>query len=899
MKNWLVGGIIAVVALSSLGLYLTGTNPLTIVGLGQLGNGEICDSHDDCASQSCSLDYQEIEVWGPHDCHFSDFPACPDDGVTHCEYGDYHPNTGEWRVWRTMAPGEQPTGVVSGDYCYQHVFARVCVGSYCGDGITQSPQEDCDPGSPESMYSTCVLNGKPGFRTCSDGCTWGMCDVSSAECVPGEFRDCGKCGTEVCNDYGLWAGVCENQGVCQPGTSKTSYSDEGCPHTVTCSNQCTWPTVSDECSPDESTTSGCGGGQYKECGDNCQWESCQSIPGCSQGATETCGLCGTRTCNDRYCVSQSQWTRYCYTYGYRWGECLNQGVCDPGTTMTSYSDEGWPHEITCNSGCQWNPTPTDECSVGEKQGCTAYDGRLGNKYCENGDWSSCVPESECVPNSIESCGNCGTKVCSSLGTWGTCSGQGNCAPGQTRSVNSAQGCSHQIICKQDCSWPSTPVDQCMAGSTRLCNVDGVPGDEICNNVCMWGGCDISGECVPGDQKDCGECGIQDCNDQGVWGECYPDPNWQNICAENYVCARGNSYDCVLADAELMLTVDPDGYSVGQQFEIPVVVNIEGVDPSGFSVKGDIYRKDPIQGGSTGSAIKSYTGLTNSQGETELIYSISTKGDYVIEVVATKGSGMSQIRKEVMRDVYVITATHLDWEYEPVFYINNEVVFTIKAKDETESLLDVNLWVDAVDDYGSIYEAQIQKTSKGIYQVKFPAFPDETDLVVTAHFLGPNMNVAETEVKDFVVKTGVILIDHNIPSMTKVGKQITLELRPYTPDRDFVELNPNDEIKIWVEIEDGTSQNLQLSETGITTKKYSTSFTPSQVSGYYFKIKINKPGYEEVIYGEDPYPEIHMSATKGGDDEGFQILEYWYVGVAAVAVLLIALVWAKPGGVKGK
>ena len=116
----------------------------------------------------------------------------------------------------------------------------------------------------------------------------------------------------------------------------------------------------------------------------------------------------------------------------------------------------------------------------------------------------------------------------------------------------------------------------------------------------------------------------------------------------------------------------------------------------------------------------------------------------------------------------------------------------------------------------------------------------------------------------------------------------INLATYTAGKNAIFLVPNDEIKIWVVRPDGFEDVLTLEATGLTTARYTTYYTPTETGGYDFKIQLSKPGYEEVVYGEDPYPVIHMSATSAGDVGGGGITQYVWVAIPILVAGFIFL-----------
>ncbi|MFL5321766.1 MAG: hypothetical protein ACJ790_19040, partial [Myxococcaceae bacterium] len=125
----------------------------------------------------------------------------------------------------------------------------------------------------------------------------------------------------------------------------------------------------------------------------------------------------------------------------------------------------------------------------------------------------------CVRGEIETqdCGNCGAKsrVCMDAGVWstfGSCSGQGSCAPGSTRQVSCGNMCQTRVqTCSSSCEWDGGQTScggggVCSPGSveSRACNDCGAQ-TRTCDGGCQWGG---YGACTPstdGGQKDAGVC----------------------------------------------------------------------------------------------------------------------------------------------------------------------------------------------------------------------------------------------------------------------------------------------------------------------------------------------------------------------------------------------------------
>lgn len=59
----------------------------------------------------------------------------------------------------------------------------------------------------------------------------------------------------------------------------------------------------------------------------------------------------------------------------------------------------------------------------------------------------------CSPGETQACGNCGTQSCTANFTWGTCSNQGDCTPGDHRELSCGTPCSTETeTCSASCQW---------------------------------------------------------------------------------------------------------------------------------------------------------------------------------------------------------------------------------------------------------------------------------------------------------------------------------------------------------------------------------------------------------------------------------------------------------------
>ena len=365
-------------------------------------------------------------------------------------------------------------------------------------------------GQGECAANTSESCGENGNRVCSNTCEWGEC--SGQTCVGMAVEACGNCGTRrrKCVN-GAWSewGACENQGVCEAGTTQAC----GVSGTQACMGDCSWGACGDDgclgapsqacgncgtqtrvCDPATRTwsdfgpcsdegaceanqTQVCGLSGMQTCGGNCEWDAACTGQVCEGPASQQCGACGiqTRVCNNDTGV----WSD--------WSVCTGEGVCLTGTTMTC----GAGGTRACLTTCQWS----DECT-----------GQL------------------CEGPMTETCGNCGTRSHECNGStgewfaWGFCFNAGPCNPAATRRC----GTGGTQTCTPDCTWSNEclgqscgnePLDRpCPNGcgvQTRSCN--GSTGE-----FSDWSACTITqridndGCCPPGagpgNDNDCVGCG---------------------------------------------------------------------------------------------------------------------------------------------------------------------------------------------------------------------------------------------------------------------------------------------------------------------------------------------------------------------------------------------------------
>ncbi len=327
------------------------------------------------------------------------------------------------------------------------------------NGVAVQAGDDCNdmdanlyPGHPESC------------ATLPDGgtATTGLCKSGQITCqADGTPSACEQ--TLVCSDQACMGGACV--GTCTPSATQCSTDHSG---VETCSTSGAWG-ASAAC-----TNQTCVGGA---CTGVCSPTRTQ----CSGQQPQSCASDGTWQSNGPACVHQT-----CVS-----GSCT--GICAPGDVncagqqpQVCGADGTWTNNgaacgasNTCLSGaCGGTCGPTDtRCSGQQPQSCN------GGAWANNG--AACDASHTCVsgacagvcgPNQQEpgGCGECGSASCNTSGQWGTCTGQGACAPGATESCTpayTAGGCSNGTRpCSGACQWETnvctaTPQSFPVNGST--------------------------------------------------------------------------------------------------------------------------------------------------------------------------------------------------------------------------------------------------------------------------------------------------------------------------------------------------------------------------------------------------------------------------------------------------
>jgi len=268
---------------------------------------------------------------------------------------------------------------------------------------------------------------------------------------------------------------------------------------------------------------------------------------CQVGETdaEACGMCGQRT---RRCGDNGLWMA--------WGECGNEGVCQPDATRSEPCELCGTRPSTCTAACQWEAGECGEQGVCEQaakesRDCMQGEGveeRICNEQCTWGDWGSC---------GAATCQEGETRECYS-GPAGT-AGTGVCKVGQEQcEAGGAFG---------PCQGAITPTsERCSGGQDEDCDGDSDAADTDCQDLPALGDpCTADGDCANGQTclRDpehavffAGYCGVVDCLGQcpvgascvDAFGEsyCLKNCNGAQDCRQGYACAlvQGGRHVCL-------------------------------------------------------------------------------------------------------------------------------------------------------------------------------------------------------------------------------------------------------------------------------------------------------------------------------------------------------------------
>jgi hypothetical protein len=402
---------------------------------------------------------------------------------------------------RCAPEGGVQTCVVGDDGCGVWGEAEPCAaGTTCmGGACVAGCPVDCQGGerrcTGDRASTTCALGGDcPAWAapeacaadlSCSGGqcvaagaCT-DQCDEGDADCFDATHEQRCERLDSGCLD---WAApvACPAQGLCEPGA--------GCGGGGSCT---------DACAEGESR---CAEGGRQTCA--------RGEGGClAWGAVEPCPAgktCAAGECADS-CVNACELgARRCTADGHAVETCVGEGGCTRwGAPLAC------PGETLCVGDGQCGVCMPD---ASEMQACGAcgHQGRTCSAQGQWSDWGSCDGQGECQPGETRGCGNCGTQRCGDDCRWGACEGSGECQPGQTR------GCGN-------------------CGTAR------------CDGSCHWGGCEGQGECAPGSTGACGQCGMRSCNGACHWEACNNGDGtlWRhcNQCGWQFCCPNGDWCNC--------------------------------------------------------------------------------------------------------------------------------------------------------------------------------------------------------------------------------------------------------------------------------------------------------------------------------------------------------------------
>ena len=380
-------------------------------------------------------------------------------------------------------------------------------GNTCEPGLHASPL--CDEGECKSEClggwtdedgdgdcETCVPTGPEACNGVDDNCN-GAID-EDFECIAGAevgcTTECGSLGIGTCGPD------CEPPGAadCTPPIEQCNGDDDDCDGVCDNGYEC--------CRGGSETGDACedGGVNRRECNDACFWGEwiCVEEGECAPGDTQSCELCGTRTCGDSG----------------TWGACLDRGECETGDTEDRDCGNCGTQGRSCSGSCEWSAwTPCSgegECERGRTEtddcGYCGTRSRTCSDSCTWGSWSGCSGEGECERGRTETddCGYCGTRsrTCSdscNWGSWGSCSGEGECE------ANTASACPEcgQKFCGSDCRWIRD------SGGNLCCSMVDNNGDNRPDTDCgyVWQYCTGCGE----------SCCWQWCNFSGYWYDCSP------------------------------------------------------------------------------------------------------------------------------------------------------------------------------------------------------------------------------------------------------------------------------------------------------------------------------------------------------------------------------------------
>lgn len=301
-----------------------------------------------------------------------------------------------------------------------------------------NPSSDCtEVGQYYSVLTSPLGSGEKDCRatgcTSCQGCQKLITNVFECKCaneatqevvcMP-DYPNCAK-KTQTCTG-GMWVDSTTCPDLCTPGDTTTCTSTQGCVHTLTCGDDCTYPSCpTDECNKDTFGTQPCtytddeGGytceGITQTCTDTCTLDPpiCpqpeaeggpQCRPGKIQSTTEPCGTggCGIwpvqKTCQQD-CTWPADWTATgdctlntaagynCWT-----GTIRHQKCGDCGTQSQRCTNCVWPNSWSSCSCCTNSQGTSPNCEYNAdntcKYGSIANTDYIGDDYCDAGTWTS-------------------------------------------------------------------------------------------------------------------------------------------------------------------------------------------------------------------------------------------------------------------------------------------------------------------------------------------------------------------------------------------------------------------------------------------------------------------------------------------------------------------------------
>ncbi len=444
----------------------------------------VCDDDNDCTEDSCSA--------STGDCVFNPLPlignGCDDSNP--CTLNDLCITGG---ICQGDAKDCSDTSECTQDSCDE------TDGTCIHDG---APFEggQCDDGSPCVLGETCQSGECLGVPTdCNDDndCTEDLCLESDGSCEHNPTNQDGSCQYPDAQDGNLDpctpVGVCDDQGVCQPGTDLCDCREDA---------DCVSFDNGDLCD-----------GVYRCNVDTAPYQ-CVYDP-------ESMVSCGTTLDTD-----------------------CRKNQCDPGTGICGLTDQS--DALPCSDGdaCSLG----DECLGGDCVSTEALDCTDGNA-CTDDD---CDPVSGCLNTPFDSGTLCSDLEPCTIGD--SCDGAGTCVPGAPRdpSCDDQNVCTADTCSEDGLDCINDPIPNCCADDTE-CNQ---AGGELCylndcclpicndpqigNYQCGDDGCGATcGDCVEGEV--CFEslcclpnCDLKSCGDDGCGGSCGDCPV-DDICTDGFQC----------------------------------------------------------------------------------------------------------------------------------------------------------------------------------------------------------------------------------------------------------------------------------------------------------------------------------------------------------------------------